>query len=126
MAKKRNSPSYRYATIEALLAKILEVKPKAMGAFKARVRHLRKLGVPQLPTPGTGQKVDYKREHAIELLIALRAQELGHTPAHAVDIVTVARHFVSDLDGLPSRGQEQFLVIQPGSDSSGRSSYFAR
>lgn len=70
----------RYKHIEAALADVMNVKPKAMGAFRAQLRHLRNIGVPQLPNPGSGQPIDYSRRQALELLIALELEKVGQAP----------------------------------------------
>ncbi len=58
----------------------MNIKPKDMGAFRARLRHLRNIGVPRLPNPGSGQPIDYSRRQALELLIALELEKSGQAP----------------------------------------------
>ena len=70
----------RYKHIEAALAEVMNVKPKDMGAFRARLRHLRNIGVPRLPNPGSGQPIGYSRRQALELLIALELEKVGQAP----------------------------------------------
>lgn len=70
----------RYKHIESALADVMKIKPKDMGAFRARLRHLRNIGVPQLPNPGSGQPIDYSRRHALELFVALELEKVGQAP----------------------------------------------
>ena len=71
---------FRYKHLEAALADVMQVRPKDMSAFRARLRHLRNIGVPRLPNPGSGQPIDYSRQHALELLVALELEKIGQTP----------------------------------------------
>ena len=73
----------RYKHVEAALAEVLNVKPKSMGAFRARLRHLRNIGLPRLPKPGSGQKITYTRRQSLELLIALELEKVGQAPKNA-------------------------------------------
>ena len=70
----------RYRHVEAALAEVMEIGPKDMPAFRARLRHLRNIGVPRLPNPGSGQPIDYTRQQALELLLALELEQVGQAP----------------------------------------------
>jgi hypothetical protein len=70
----------RYKHVESALAEVMNVKPNDMGAFRARLRHLRNIGVPRLPNPGSGQPIDYSRRQALELLVALELEKVGQAP----------------------------------------------
>jgi len=58
----------------------MNVERKSMGAFRAKLRHLRNIGVPHLPNPGSGRQIEYSRRHALELMIALELEKLGQSP----------------------------------------------
>ncbi len=73
----------RYKHVEAALAEVMNVKPKAMGAFRARLRHLRNIGLPRLPSPGSGRAIDYARRQALAMLIAVELEKVGQTPKQA-------------------------------------------
>ena len=73
----------RYRHVEAALADLAHVKPSGMGAFRAKLRHLRNIGLPQLPNPGSGQPIAYSRHHALEMLLALELEKVGQTPRNA-------------------------------------------
>jgi hypothetical protein len=78
MIDPRDRLGYRH--VEATLAGLMSVDRKSMGAFRAKLRHLRNIGVPQLPSPGSGRPIEYSRLHALELMIALELEKLGHSP----------------------------------------------
>jgi hypothetical protein len=69
----------RYEHVEKALAEVMKVTPKGMGAFRARLRHLRNIGLPRLPKPGSGRAIDYTRQHALEMLLAVELENLGQT-----------------------------------------------
>ena len=74
---------FRYKHIEAALADVASVKPTDMGAFRARLRHLRNIGLPQLPNPGSGQPIAYSRRQALEMLLAVELEKVGQAPKSA-------------------------------------------
>jgi hypothetical protein len=76
----------RYKHVEAALAEVMKVKPKAMGAFRARLRHLRNIGLPRLPSPGSGRAIDYSRQQALAMLIAVELETVGQSPKQAARI----------------------------------------
>jgi hypothetical protein len=74
----------RYRHVEAALAAVLQIDWKCMGAFRARLRHLRNIGLPhRLPKPGSGQQIAYSESQALEMLLALALEELGQAPKTA-------------------------------------------
>lgn len=84
--------SLGYKQVETALADVLEVKPDDMGAFRARLRHLRNLGLPELPTPGSGQRIDYSDDQAFVMLLALELEDVGLAPRSAATIAqSIAR-----------------------------------
>ena len=74
---------YRYGQVEAALAEVFKVGANELGALRGRLRHLRNIGVPALPNPGSGRQIRYSREAAIEMLLALELAGLGIAPRHA-------------------------------------------
>ena len=69
----------RYKHVEVALAEVIGIGPNDMPAFRARLRHLRNIGVPRLPNPGSGQPIAYTRQQALELL-ALELETVGQAP----------------------------------------------
>jgi hypothetical protein len=76
-------PHLRYVELEAALAQIMSIKPRQLGAFRARLRHFRNIGAPNLPKTGSGRAIDYTRQHAFEILLALELQKIGQIPRRA-------------------------------------------
>ncbi|HEX3666191.1 MAG TPA: hypothetical protein VHU23_13285 [Rhizomicrobium sp.] len=85
---------YKYKIVELSLARVFGVLDADMPAFRARIRHLRNIGVPAVPKVGTGRTVDFSREHIIQLLIALEAELLG-LPANQA--AALSRQALSEL-----------------------------
>jgi hypothetical protein len=70
----------QYRHLEKALAQLMRIKASDIAAFRARLRHLRNIGLPRLPNPGSGQPIDYTRRQALELMIALELEKLGQSP----------------------------------------------
>ena len=75
--------SYRYGHVEAALARVFSVGPDELGAFRGRLRHLRNIGVPDLPKPGSGRQIKYSRQNIIEMMLALEFEAMGVSPRYA-------------------------------------------
>jgi hypothetical protein len=73
----------RYGDLETALAKVVGIKIKDRRAFRAKLRHLRNIGLPRLPRPGSGQPIAYSRHQALEMLIALELEKIGQAPKNA-------------------------------------------
>jgi hypothetical protein len=70
----------RYRDVEAALARVFAIDEDQIAALRARIRHLRNIGVPDLPKVGTGTQITYTRAHAIELMFALHLAQFGVAP----------------------------------------------
>jgi hypothetical protein len=78
----------RYGEVEAILASILRVEPDGEKAFRARLRHLRNIGVPMgITEPGKGAVIRFTRTQVFEMLLCLGLQKFGVTPSEARDLV---------------------------------------
>ncbi len=75
-----------YGVVEAVIAEVLKIKPEGIGALRARLRHLRNLGVPALPRPGSGKKIRYSHRQAFEMLITVILEHGGFTPRLAISV----------------------------------------
>jgi hypothetical protein len=81
LQRLRNAEQLRYSDVERALAEVLHVAPAQQhGAFRARIRHLRNIGVPSVSHPGQGRAADYCLLDALEILLGLRLQGLGVSP----------------------------------------------
>lgn len=76
----------RYKHVETALVDVTGVQPNAIGAFRGRLRHLRNIGLPELPASGSGQHIAYSRRQALEMLIAIQLENIGHKPDSAAKL----------------------------------------
>jgi hypothetical protein len=101
---------FRYGAIEKALADVFRVPSDQMSAFRGRLRHLRNINCPALPKTGSGQPVEFTREHAIEVLIAIELGTLGIAPRFAVETAKFYAHEI----GNPARdtvGRGECLIV---------------
>jgi len=85
--KKTQQNVFPYGVVEAALAEVLSIEPERMKAFRARLLHLRNLGVPSvLAKPGSGRKIAYSLRQVLEMLFALVLEDGGFTPRGAKTI----------------------------------------
>jgi len=102
----------RYKHVEQVLSRILGVSPTDAKAFRARLRHLRNIGIPtDLPKTGSGSQIAYTRDQVVEMLIALELAALGMAPRHAVILAREAKF----LDVFQAPG-DPFIVVCPGTE----------
>jgi hypothetical protein len=79
--------SYGYAKVETALARVFGADAASQkGAFRGRIIHLRRLGLPE-GGPGRGKTIAYTDEQVYQWLIALLLEEFGIDPALAVKMI---------------------------------------
>ena len=85
-----------YGEIEAAIAQVLEIEPADVPALRARLRHLRNMGLPRISNPGSGRKIRYTTLQAMEMLMAVVLQNGGITSRNASHLAPmIAGAFVS-------------------------------
>ena len=85
--KPRESAGFDYADIEAALAKLYGAEHVRETTFRARLKHLKRLGLPSR-RPGKGTRLRYtKASDILQLVVACEFAELGVDPHLIVDIV---------------------------------------
>ena len=99
---------FRYKHVEMALAEITHVKSKDVGAFRAKVRHLRNIGLPQLPSPGSGLRISYSPRQVLEVLIALELEKVGHAPKSAAPL---AHSITQQAPYGQHKGHDCFVVL---------------
>ena len=72
----------RYKHMEFALAEVLKIQPEQLPAFRARLRHLRNIGM-FFEKPGKGSHASYTGDNALELLLTLQLNIMGYSPAAA-------------------------------------------
>jgi len=96
----------QYRQFEEVLVDVFSIDESALGAFRARLRHLRNLGVPNIPKRGSGNAVSYGRVDLFMTSIALALETLGFAPAISALIAKKAAQYIQ-LAG----GHELFLIV---------------
>jgi hypothetical protein len=103
-----------YRDVEARLAELHRIHEEDMGAFRARLRVLRTMGVPDLPKVGKGARVEFSTKDIGELHLALTLGEFGLPPMRIVQVVNRTR----DLPGWPPRRKGgKWLVLSIRGDA---------
>ncbi len=105
----------QYKQMELALADVLGVPTERVGAFRARIRHLRDFGVPALPKPGTGSFIDYTAAMALELLVVLQLEAVGHAPKHIARMAAkiVAEWLPDGRSPTASAYGDMFVILLP-------------
>lgn len=78
-----------YAELETALARLHGAGPDAQrGAFRGRLKHLQRLGLPLGDKPGKGKRIDYSEEQVWQLALALELAQFGVDPSLIVELIT--------------------------------------
>jgi hypothetical protein len=103
----------QFRHVENALVRLFAVDDSCLGAFKARMRHLRNLGVPNIAKPGSGERVEYTREGVVGLALALELERLGRPPREAA---WLAMAWASDPEVILAATSRAplYLIILPG------------
>src|ERR1700692_1654854 len=88
------APTFTYAEVEDALAKVYDATDVQKTAFRGRLKHFRKLGIPS-KQPGKGARIRYTASDMFQLMIACELAEFGVDPKLIADIVK--RHW--DMKG---------------------------
>jgi hypothetical protein len=103
----------QYGQFEEALVKIFSIGEANLDAFRARLRHLRSLGVPNIPKLGSGNTAIYRRKDLVVTFVALALETLGSTPTISAQIAKFsARYFQK----LRSTEGDTFLVVMHTSE----------
>lgn len=97
----------QYRQFEEALVAMFSITKPGLGAFRARLRHLRELRIPNVPKHGSGNAVNYTREHLFTTSIALALQTLGFGP---IVSALVAQHAARQAHWLGEE-KEAFLIV---------------
>jgi hypothetical protein len=104
----------QYGQFEKALVQTFAVGEANLDAFRARLRHLRNLGIPKIPKQGSGITAIYRMEDLFSTFIALALQTLGSGPARSAQIATFS---VRNFKKLKSSKQDSFLVVMHTSET---------
>lgn len=104
----------QYGQFEEALVEMFSIGEANLSAFRARLRHLRSLGIPNIPKHGSGRTAIYRRKDLVVTFVALALQTLGSAPTISAKIATFsARYF----EKLKSREEDTFLVVMHTSEA---------
>ena len=71
----------RYGEVEAVLVSIFCISEGDLKAFRAKLRHMRNIGIPcGLGEPGKGAVLRFSKQQVLEMLISLDLQYSGWSP----------------------------------------------
>jgi len=101
----------RYKHVEAALIRYFDVPDQQMGAFRARLRYLRKIGVPDLAKVGSGSQLTYSREQTIEMMLALQVSQLGASPKWFASTKRAQPDFLEKISAHPKRGDAYSIIV---------------
>ncbi|MFF8801450.1 MULTISPECIES: hypothetical protein [unclassified Methylobacterium] len=78
-----------YAVVETALARMHGADAEVQrGAFRGRLKHLQRLGLPLGDKPGKGRRIDYSEAQIVQLALALELSEAGLDPTKIVSFIT--------------------------------------
>jgi hypothetical protein len=100
----------KYGQVEAALVSLFEVDKPRLGAFKARIRHLRNFDCPSTEKVGTGSTAEYSEFHALQLAIALAFEQIGLSPKHSAGL---AISWAAEISAKNTPGNQRFLALLP-------------
>jgi hypothetical protein len=81
--------AFSHAQAEAVLAGLFGADERVQkAAFRGRLKHLKRLGVPLGSRPGRGSKIDYELEHIYQWAWCLELEEFGLDPTLITSHVT--------------------------------------
>jgi hypothetical protein len=115
-----------YGQIENIIARVLWIREDLRPVLRARLRHLRKIGVPELPNVGSGGRVHYTYEQALEMLVAIALENIGQEPSVAKSIAKIAvdRLLIATLK--KNEGAHLFVILAARQDEVRPLAYVAR
>lgn len=82
----RETPALGYARVEAVLARVYRAEDVQKTAFRGRLKHFRKLGIPS-QNPGKGGRIMYSLGDIFQLMVCLELSEFGIDPNLIVKFV---------------------------------------
>jgi hypothetical protein len=108
------TPALGYAHVEAALARVYGAEGVQKTAFRGRLKHFRKLGIPQR-NPGKGARIAYNVEDVWQLMVCLELSEFGIDPNLIVKIVqrhwTGKGYFPQAIQDAQLFPKENFLAV---------------
>jgi hypothetical protein len=98
----------RYRDLENALVAIFRVPEEGLGAFRARIRHLRNIGVPKLEKVGSGTQLIYTRKQALEMVLAIELELSGISPRLVAPLAKFGAEKFFELRG---RQESVYMIV---------------
>jgi hypothetical protein len=115
-----SDPTFTYAQAETILARLHDANShQQAGAFRARLKHLKKLGVPLGSHPGRGKKIDYSKEHLYQWAFCLECAQFGFDPTWTAEWLKKSWSGIYEVFWRAERNlrrradQDLFMLIEP-------------
>jgi hypothetical protein len=105
-----------YAEAERALAQMYKATGKAQaGAFRGRLKHLKRLGIPLGSNPGRGKKISYERNELWQWCFCLELSEFGIDPSLIARMVKKnwSKNFFPGFKGARNDREETYFCIVP-------------
>jgi hypothetical protein len=100
--------AFQYGQTEAALADLMGQNTKeARKAFRARLRHMRNIGVPCIPKIGSGRRIAYTKAMILEMLLTLRLERAGFPPR----VAALAAPKISELSTYANEGEDAYVFV---------------
>jgi hypothetical protein len=110
--------AFAFGAVERALTRVLRIDAHQHGAFRGRLKHLQRLGLPALE-PGKGKRIGYTRELVLQWLIALLLAQLGIDPVLIVQAIkrdwkaVLAPACADALTRSAQEGNHVYLQLRP-------------
>jgi hypothetical protein len=108
----------RYSIVEAALCDVFGIEPNGIKPFQARIRHLRSIGVPNLPRSGSGKWIEYSFDQILEVAFALCLQRYGVTPRIAAEMGPAIAKTVGWMGAGSHHENDVYIILEPSKSSS--------
>lgn len=88
----------RYGEVEEALMLAFAVPDENVSAFKAKIRHMRNVGLPdKIRWQGKGTHAIYTFEHLLQMAYSIELQYAGFAPSETVDLaITFAQKTIAN------------------------------
>jgi hypothetical protein len=103
---------YSYGQVEAALAAVHRIPPKAVGAFKGRIKHFQRIGIVPA-SPGKGKRIDYSLTDVYLWGFCLEFAEFGMDPVTIKKIAVRVWNYVYYEAFGPERDSDRYFFFHP-------------
>lgn len=104
---------FKYGEVEAALSALADVSTEKRIAFRARLKHLQRLGFPSGINTGSGKKADYDVATLTMMAVATAMMDIGLAPERIVKLGTEWSWVSNALRYAVTNSERVFLVIYP-------------